>query len=121
MAYIDKITATNGTTYDIKDSISGYQTAQQVQDAISQAVIGGASFQGTVNTPSDISGLTAYTAGWYWVVGTAGTYAGQVCEVGDMIFCISNYSSSYSADDFDVIQNNIETIANADIDNIVAQ
>lgn len=40
MSYIDKIKATNGTAYDIKDSVSGYQTAQQVQDAIEQAVVG---------------------------------------------------------------------------------
>lgn len=119
--YIDKIKDTSGTTYDIKDSVSGYQTAADVQTAIAGAITGTTSFQGTVNDPTDISGLADYTAGFYWVVATADTYVGQVCEVGDMIFCIHDFSSSYSASDFDVVQNNIETIANTDIDNIVSQ
>ena len=48
------------------------------------------------------------------------TYAGQSCEAGDMIFCVSDYSSSYKAADFSVVQNNIVTITNAEIDTIVA-
>lgn len=79
-------------------------------------------FKGPVNAGTDISNLTAYTAGWYWLVNTSGTYVGQVCEVGDIIFCINNYGSSYSAGDFTVIQNNLDlsTISNSDIDDIIA-
>ena len=79
-------------------------------------------FKGTVNAGTDISGLTNYKSGWYWVVATAGTYAGEVCEVGDMIFCVSNYSSAYSASDFTAVQNNLDlaAITNAEIDTIVA-
>ena len=119
--YITKIKASDNVVYDIIDAVSGYQTANDVQNAIESAITGASSFQGTVNTPTDISGLTDYTAGWYWVVATADTYAGQVCEVGDMIFCINDFSSAYSADDFDVVQNNIDTISNTDIDNIISQ
>ena len=58
----------------------------------------------------------------YWLVHTAGTYVGQTCEVGDMIFAIADKSSSYSASDFSVIQNNMDVraITNAEIDTILA-
>lgn len=97
-------------------------TTEFVNTAITNAQVGAATFKGTVNAATDISGLTNYKKGWYWVVGTAGTYAGQVCEAGDMIFCISDYSSSFKNADFDVIQTNLDitNITNAEIDTIVA-
>lgn len=97
-------------------------TTAFVKTAIEAAQVGAAMFQGTVNAGSAISSLTAYTRGWYWVVATAGTYVGETCEVGDMIFCVSDYSSSYSASDFSVIQNNLDlaSITNAEIDTIIA-
>lgn len=97
-------------------------TTAYVTTAIQNAQVGAATFKGTVNAPSAISGLTNYKKGWYWVVGTAGTYAGQVCEAGDMIFCVSDYGSAYSASDFDVIQTNLDitAITNSEIDTILA-
>lgn len=95
-------------------------TTAAVVTYVASQMSGATAFQGTVNSSTDISGLTAYTAGWYWVVATAGTYAGQVCEVGDMIICVSDYSSAYSADDFDVVQNNIETLTTTEIDTLWA-
>lgn len=92
----------------------------RITAAIEAAQTGAATFKGTVNASTDISGLTAYSAGWYWVVGTAGTYAGQACETGDMIFAIANRGSSTSNDDFDVVQNNLITITNSEIDTIIA-
>lgn len=87
-------------------------TSQAVENrivsAIQAAQVGAAMFQGDVNSDTDISSLTAYSKGWYWVVATAGTYAGQTCEVGDFIFCVSDYNSAYSASDFSVVQNNID-------------
>lgn len=91
-----------------------------VTDAISTAQVGAAMFQGTIAAATTLSNSTTYKKGWYWVVATAGTYAGQTCEVGDMIFCVSDYSSSFKNADFSVVQNNILTIANSDIDTIVA-
>lgn len=93
-----------------------------IENTIATAQIGGASFQGTVSAATDISSLTDYKTGWYWVVSTAGTYVGQVCEVGDMIFCVSDYNSSYSTSDFTVVQNNMDiaSITNGEIDTIVA-
>lgn len=95
-------------------------TTAFVNTAIANAAVGAATFKGTVNTGTDISGLTDYKKGWYWVVGTAGIYVGTECEVGDMIFCTSDFNTAYSASDFDALQTNlsITAITNAEIDNI---
>lgn len=97
-------------------------TSAAVAAAISAAQVGAATFQGTVNAPADISGLTAYKKGYYWVVATAGTYAGNVCEVGDMIFAIADRGSSTQNSDFSVVQSNLDlaAITNAEIDTIMA-
>lgn len=97
-------------------------TTAFVQSAISAAQSGVATFKGAVSAQSTISG-SAYKSGWYWVVDTAGTYVGQTCEVGDMIYAIADKGSSYSASDFAVVQANLSivSITNAEIDGIVAQ
>ena len=86
--------------------------------AIANASVGAATFKGVISSGSAISSLTDYKAGWYWIVDTAGTYVGQKCETGDFIYCISNYSSSYKASDFSVVQTNLDiaAITNAEID-----
>lgn len=78
-----------------------------VANAIASAMVGAAAFQGVVNANSTISGA-AYKKGMYWVVGTAGTYVGVTCEVGDFIFAIADKGASYSANDFSVVQANID-------------
>lgn len=96
-------------------------TTAFVTSAIATASAGLASFQGTVNTASTITGAS-YKKGWYWVVGTAGTYVGETCEAGDMIFAQEDKGSSYSASDFNVVQTNMDVraITNAEIDTITA-
>lgn len=90
-----------------------------IASAIQAAQVGAAIFKGPVNTGTDISNLTAYSSGYYWVVATAGTYVGQTCEVGDFIFCISDYNSEYSASDFSVVQGNIDrAVVNAKADKV---
>lgn len=81
-------------------------TTAFVQAAVQAAAGGAVAFQGVINSNTAISGLSSYTAGWYWVVGTAGTYVGQTCEVGDMIFCKTS-NTTYSASDFNVVQVNV--------------
>lgn len=83
-------------------------TTAFVNTAVENAVAGNASFKGTVNANTDISSLSDYKVGWYWVVATAGTYVGETCELGDMIYCISNRASAYSASDFNVVQRNVD-------------
>ena len=94
-------TATAGT------NTTQIATTAFVTAAVSAASAGVASFQGTVSAASTITGA-AYKKGWYWVVGTAGTYVGQVCETGDMIFAIKDKGSAYAASDFSVVQNNMD-------------
>ena len=75
---------------------------------ISSALTSVAQFKGVVNSYSAITD-TAYKTGWYWIVGTAGTYAGQKCEVGDQVWCKSDKGSSAANTDFSIVQTNIDT------------
>ena len=97
-------------------------TTAFVQAAVQAAISGSAAFHGTVNAGTDISSLTDYKQGWYWVVATAGVYVGQDCEAGDMIFCVEDYSTAYKASDFNVVQTNlsITPITTAEIDALFA-
>lgn len=97
-------------------------TTEFVTSAVAAAQTGAAMFQGTVSTGTEISSLTNYKKGYYWVVAATGTYVGETCEPGDMIFCVSDYGSAYKASDFSVVQNNLDiaAITNAEIDTIVA-
>lgn len=83
---------------------------------VDSAITGSSTFKGII-TSDTIKSLTSYKAGWYWIVGAAGTYVGQKCEIGDTIFCQKNYSSSYKDSDFNVLQVNWETITTDWIDN----
>ena len=78
-----------------------------IDNAIAASEVGAVMFQGTVDAYSDITG-TSYKKGWYWLVKTAGTYAGQTCEAGDMIFAIKDKGSSAANSDFTVVQNNMD-------------
>lgn len=66
-------------------------------------------FKGTIGSSgATVTSLPAtHTAGWVYKVATAGTYAGQVCEIGDMIICTV---SGISANDthWAVVQNNLD-------------
>lgn len=67
----------------------------------------GIRFKGALTTDSGLP-TVAYQAGWQYVVKDAGTYAGKVCEAGDMVLCVKDYASgSASDDDWQVIQTNI--------------
>ena len=67
--------------------------------------------KGTVGTGGTVETLPAegYTQGDMYIVKTGGTYAGQVCEPGDLILCIKDHAEEGAADtDWTVIQNNID-------------
>ena len=50
-----------------------------------------------------------YKAGQMWRVAAEGTYAGQECEVGDLIICLKDYADGTSGNsDFMVVQANID-------------
>lgn len=49
-----------------------------------------------------------YRAGQSWRVTEPGNFAGQDCEAGDLIICVSDYSDSFKNSDFIVVQANID-------------
>lgn len=70
--------------------------------AASQGVV----YKGVINKVDDIP--TTYDVGWLYMIGTAGTYVGQVCEVGDlMIAVVKREGTGNQNSDWDVIQTNI--------------
>lgn len=75
--------------------------------SIGEAATGVDFYKGKVNSDSEIP--TTYKPGWVWKVGTAGTYKGNACEVGDMIMANTARDGSDNQDsDFDVYQANID-------------
>lgn len=71
-------------------------------------------FKGTLGTGGTLTAttfaaLTAYNRGWTYKVITAGTYAGIVCEVGDLIIAITDHTSGeLVASEWTVVQTNID-------------
>lgn len=68
-------------------------------------------FKGTIGTGGTPGTLptTGYSAGWTYRVVTAGTYAGNVCEVGDLIIAIKDYDeTTASNNDWTVAQTNLD-------------
>lgn len=68
------------------------------------------------NLPSQIPGTvdsknqlpeSNYKAGQTWRVVEDGIYAGQTCEIGDLIICVNDCAGNYSDDDFIIVQANI--------------
>lgn len=64
-------------------------------------------YKGTIGTSGTITSLPAnHTVGWVYVVSTAGSYAGETCEVGDMIICVTTGTSANNGH-WTVVQTNI--------------
>lgn len=79
-----------------------------LRQAVEAAVSKGQHFQGVVNSTSGLPTVN-YKAGWLYSVQEAGTYAGNVCEVGDLIICIKDYASGSAANsDWAVLQANLD-------------
>lgn len=98
----------DGTNWNIINTVDVYTKAESdALFAANDAML----FKGTLGTNGTITALpTTYEAGWTYRVITAGTYAGKVCEVGDLIIAIKDCYSSASAstDDWTVAQTNID-------------
>jgi hypothetical protein len=79
-----------------------------LRKAVEAAVSKGQNFQGVVNSTATLPPYN-YKAGWLYSVQEAGTYAGNVCEVGDLIICVKDYASgSASNADWAVLQANLD-------------
>ena len=78
--------------------------------ALESAFASGIEVKGTVGAGGTDEALPAdsFGIGDMYVVKTAGTYAGQECEAGDLVLCIKAYEAEGAADtDWTVIQNNL--------------
>lgn len=66
-------------------------------------------FKGTIGTGGTVTELPSTTAktGWTYKVITAGTYSGSKCEIGDMLICLTDGSTSTAAT-WTVVQANID-------------
>lgn len=100
-------------------------TSEAVAAFVASQITGQASFQGSLGSSTSTADYTqatleasSYVKGWYWVVNAAGTYVGKTCGVGDMVYATSDKGSGYSASDFTVVQNEMDSISNAEIDTI---
>ena len=89
-------------------------TTAFVTSAISNALASAMTYKGAASAYSAIT-ATPYKAGWCWIVSTAGTFAGQDCEVGDMVVANKAKGSSAADSDFDVIQSNMEYVTVDDV------
>lgn len=66
-------------------------------------------YKGTIGTSGTVTSLPAnHTIGWVYVVSTAGSYAGETCEVGDMIICVTTGTSANNSH-WIVVQTNINS------------
>ena len=88
--------------------VTGKAIYDYVGDAIaaSDAMV----FKGTIGTGGTVTTLpTTYKTGWTYRVITAGTYAGQNCEVGDLIIALVDRNGTGNLDsDWTVAQTNID-------------
>lgn len=83
-------------------------TKKYVQDQVGE-VAEAMLYKGAVDGTTKVLPTTDYKAGWTYKVATAGTYAGQVCEVGDLIIANKDYAADTASNaDWDVIQTNID-------------
>ena len=108
MADISKIKL-GSTIYSLKD-----EEVRAAVTALQTAVASSLVFKGVVSSAADLTGLKDYKVGWTYKANTSLEIAslGKL-EVGDMIICISDYSSSYKASDWTVVQNNVDTMTGA--------
>ena len=104
-------TNNNGASTSIAASqLALYNAYKAAIDYADQKITAAVSFKGTLGTGGTITALptTGYTIGDEYRVITAGPYAGNICEVGDMIIAIKSYVENAKAEnDWAVIQNNL--------------
>lgn len=74
------------------------------------AMANGLKYQGTIGVDGTISALPpTHQTGWMYKVVTADTYAGQACEVGDMIICVQDGTVANDTD-WSVVQGNTDRV-----------
>ena len=98
--------ATKG--YVDQEAAAAEQAAKDYADTIlgaNDAMV----FKGTLGTSGTVTALpTTYQTGWTYRVITAGTYAGQQCEIGDLIIAVADATDDGTNADWTVVQTNID-------------
>lgn len=115
-ATISQATSTNVGVVKLDSSVTANGanpvTGKAIYDYVGNAIAASDAmiFKGTLGTGGTITALpTTYKTGWTYRVITAGTYAGNVCEVGDLIIALVDRSGSGNVDaDWTVAQTNID-------------
>ena len=86
--------------------------AEQAAKSYADSILGANDamvFKGTLGTGGTATALpTTYQTGWTYRVITAGTYAGQQCEVGDLIIAVADATGDGSNADWTIAQTNID-------------
>ena len=98
-------------TADVGTNTTQIATTEFVQIAVSNgiAVNDAMVIKGTIGENGTVTTLpTTYKIGWTYRVVTDGTYAGQVCEIGDLIIALVERNGSENIDsDWCIAQTNI--------------
>ena len=81
-----------------------YATKSELNNwlALTDAMI----FKGTIQSAADVPAV--HDAGWTYKVAKAGTYAGKVCEVGDLLICTIDGTVANN-DEWAVVQTNVDS------------
>lgn len=95
-------------------AVSGTNTTQIATTAfVANAVSAGIAasdamiFKGVLNSTNALP-TTGYKIGWTYRVTKVGTYAGQKCEIGDLVIAVKNCGSAFANSDWTVAQTNID-------------
>jgi tetratricopeptide (TPR) repeat protein len=76
-------------------------------------------FKGILTSANDLP-TTGYRKGDQYSVAEAGTYAGQLCEVGDTVVCIRDYAANTASNaDWNIMQANMKPATDEQIDDII--
>lgn len=103
--------ATTAAQVRLADAAGKDSTAEAeiiaLRKKVNEVLEGGVSFKGALTSTSGLP-TVGYRAGWQYTVKDPGTYAGQVCEAGDLVICVKDYASGSAGNsDWSVIQANI--------------
>lgn len=85
--------------------IASFSKVQEMIDDRIGNMAGALVLQGHAPSTEFNQALTNHTAGWVFVVITAGTYVGQQCNIGDMIICETTGTADNN-DDWFVLESN---------------
>lgn len=108
MAELAKIKV-GSTIYSLKDN-----EARAAVTALQTAVASSLVFKGVVSSAAEMTELIDYKTGWtYKASATFSIPSIGTLEAGDMIICIKDYSESYNANDWTVVQNNVDIMVGA--------